>query len=139
MVLDGRASSAGRSSRACAGALRRFEVPTALYPASQTKGHHKAAGLGVTLDAGSSSSRHRPARRWAPARPVLRTIDDAGRLLRVFSALAGLACSASGNGITAAGFLRRLCEPLADAVDTIRVLDDFVVYNATGAFDTVIE
>ena len=59
------------------------EVPTALFLASQTKDHHhKAAGLGVTLDAGSSSGgRHRPARRWAPARPVLRTIDDAGRLL----------------------------------------------------------
>ena len=39
----------------------------------------------------------------------------------------------------AAGFLRPLCEPLADAVDTIRVLDDFVVYNATGAVAIVIE
>ena len=58
------------------------KVPTAQFLASQTMGHHKAGGLGVTPDAGSSSSgRHRPARRWAPARPVLRTIDDAGRLL----------------------------------------------------------
>jgi len=109
----------------------------------------------------------RPTITWAQPAPGLHSIEHNGRLLRVFSELAGLAAARAamarpGQRVAraadfvepgarfadvamraalrrAAAFMVDVSPPLSIAVDSIRVLDDFVVFSPRGAVDIVIE
>jgi hypothetical protein len=97
----------------------------------------------------------------------LHVIDAPGRHVRIYSDLSGLAAARAALASAgqrsaraadfalpgakypdvavraaltrAAAFLRPLCETLADAVDSIRVLDGCLAFKANGLADIVIE
>ena len=109
----------------------------------------------------------RPTIRWSEPEPGLHVIHAPGHVVRIYSDLIGLAAARAAMAAPgqrsaraaafalpgakypdvavraaltrAAAFLADVCPPLSIAVDSIRVLDQYVVWNPSGAVDVLIE
>jgi len=109
----------------------------------------------------------RPTITWSEPEPGLHVLHAPGHVVRIYSDLIGLAAARAAMqrpgqpaapasdfalpgakypdvavraALTrAAAFLADVCAPLSIAVDSIRVLDQYVVWNPSGAVDIVIE